>query len=107
MGNPVIGTCACPLCSDDGAEVREGVKGRLYIVCDGCVSMTTTMSRQGRALIANRLPKPAADPAPQPAPAPAPRKTKADAKPAAPAAPSVAPAPKPVEKPATLGFFGL
>lgn len=78
MANPVKGTCVCPLCAESGAEVREGVKGRLYIVCDGCVTMTTTMSRQGRALIENRLGKAAApapvSPAPTPKPAPAPKK---------------------------------
>lgn len=94
MANPVKGTCVCPLCKDDGAEVREGVKGRLYIVCDGCVSMTTTMSRQGRALIANRL-------TPEPD-----HKVGADD-----TAPAVAPAPtpKPAAKPAPvkMGIFGL
>lgn len=94
MANPVKGTCACPLCKDDGAEVREGVKGRLYIVCDGCVSMTTTMSRQGRALIANRL-----TPAPD---------HKVGADDTATAAPP-APTPKPADKPAPvkMGIFGL
>jgi hypothetical protein len=88
------------LCNDAGAEVREGTKGRLYIVCDGCVSMISTMSRQGRALIENRL-------AAQAAPAPA-HKVGADdtAKPAA----STAPTPKPASAPkkATVpSFFGL
>lgn len=90
MANPVKGICTCPLCNESGAEIREGVKGRLYIVCDGCVTMTTTMSRQGRALIESRLGKQAApapvhkvgaedtatavSPAPTPKPAPAPKK---------------------------------
>lgn len=100
MANPVKGTCVCPLCAESGAEVREGVKGRLYIVCDGCVTMTTTMSRQGRALIENRLGK-------QAAPAPL-HKVGADdtATPAAPPAPTPKPAPAP-KKATVPSFFGL
>ncbi len=105
MANPVRGTCVCPLCTDHGAEIREGTKGRLYIVCDGCVSMISTMSRQGRALIENRLGKQAA-PAPvhkvgagdtaTPAAAPAPTPT--------PAALTRAPKAPPASVPS---FFGL
>lgn len=82
MGNPCVGTCTCPLCAEDGAEVREGIKGALYIVCDNCVSQLRTMSRAGRAKIAGLIvrtdpaPAPApksADPAPVPAPKPAPK----------------------------------
>lgn len=86
MANPCIGVCDCPLCAEDGAEVREGVKGALYIVCDNCVSQIRTMSRAGRAQIANRIKrtdtpppaamvKPHAEPAPAPAPAPTPAPT--------------------------------
>lgn len=102
MANPVKGTCVCPLCAESGAEVREGVKGRLYIVCDGCVTMTTTMSRQGRALIENRLGK-------QAAPAPV-HKVGVDdtAIPAAAPVPTPKPAPAPAPKKATVpSFFGL
>ena len=55
MANPVAGTCKCPLCHEDGAEVREGAKGALYIVCLGCCSQIRTLSRQGRTLIAGLL----------------------------------------------------
>lgn len=97
MGNPCIGTCTCPLCAEDGAEVREGTKKALYIVCDNCVSQIRTMSRAGRAKIANLI-KPAAAPPPaavvkshaEPAPAPAAK--------AAPA-PKPAPVPKEEKKP--------
>ena len=79
---PVIGLCTCLLCEADAAEVREGEKGRPYIVCDSCVSMVKTMSRTGAvairariAAVGNPAPKPAAgDPDPAPAaPAPAPK----------------------------------
>lgn len=101
MPNPVIGTCVCPLCAEAGAEVREGVKGRLYIVCDGCVSMTTTMSRQGRAMIQNRLGKAAA-------PAPAHKVGAEDTAAAVSPAPTPKPAQAPTPKKATVpSFFGL
>jgi len=102
MANPVKGPCLCPLCAESGAEVREGVKGRLYIVCDGCVTMTTTMSRQGRALIENRLGKAAA-------PASVHKVGAGDtATPAATPAPTPKPAPAPAPKKATVpSFFGL
>ena len=104
MPNPVKGICTCPLCNESGAEIREGVKGRLYIVCDGCVTMTTTMSRQGRALIENRL-------GAQAAPAPVKTKAAATGEPSHDAAP-VAVAPKsatpPTVKTSTVpSFFGL
>ncbi|MRR51293.1 MAG: hypothetical protein EG825_10320 [Rhodocyclaceae bacterium] len=51
MANPVVGVCVCPLCGEDGAEVRQGIKGAVYIVCDACVSQVRTMSRQGARLI--------------------------------------------------------
>ncbi len=86
MANPCIGTCACPLCAEEGAEVREGTKKALYIVCDNCVSQIRTMSRAGRAHISNRIKrtaaappaavvKPHAEAAPAPAPAPTPAPT--------------------------------
>lgn len=84
MANPCIGNCSCPLCAEEGAEVREGIKGALYIVCDNCVSQIRTMSRAGRArisaLVKRTDPAPAPAPEPKPAPAPAPTpvpKTKA------------------------------
>lgn len=86
MANPCIGNCACPLCAENGAEVREGVKGALYIVCDNCVSQIRTMSRAGRAKISALLTR--ADPAPAPAPKPEP------APPPAPI-PTAKPAPQP------------
>jgi hypothetical protein len=90
MANPAIGTCTCPLCTATTAEVRQGVKGALYICCDTCVSQIRTMSRAGRERIA-ALVKPT-DPAPAPAPAPAPTPApKTKAKPA----PAPAPAPQP------------
>lgn len=85
MGNPVVGTCRCPLCGDEDAEVRQGEKGRVYVVCDACVSNIRTLSRHGHVSILalmkaqdNPAPKPAAvdpDPAPAPPapPAPAPK----------------------------------
>ena len=90
MGNPCIGTCTCPLCFEAGAEVREGTKKALYIVCDNCVSQIRTMSRAGRAKIANLIqrtdaPPPAAVVKPHAEPAPA---------------PAAKPAPKPAPKPA-------
>lgn len=54
MVNPVVGACACPLCAEEGAEVRQGAKGALYIVCDACVSQVRTMSRAGRVAIQKR-----------------------------------------------------
>jgi hypothetical protein len=90
MANPCIGNCTCPLCAVAGAEVRQGIKGALYICCDNCVSQIRTMSRAGRERISALLkpsdappPAPIADPAPPPAP-----KTKAK------------PAPQPEQKPA-------
>jgi hypothetical protein len=101
MANPVRGTCVCPLCTDHGAEIREGTKGRLYIVCDGCVSMISTMSRQGRALIENRL-------GAQAAPAPAHKVGAGDTATAAAPAPTPKPAPAPTPKKAMVpSFFGL
>jgi hypothetical protein len=98
MSNPCVGTCTCPLCTENGAEVREGVKGALYIVCDNCVSQVRTMSRAGRARIANLIqrtdtPPPAAVVKPhaeESAPPPAPT-TKAK--------PAPKPAPTEKEKP--------
>ena len=101
MANPVRGTCVCPLCTDHGAEIREGTKGRLYIVCDGCVSMISTMSRQGRTLIENRL-------GAQAAPAPAHKVGAGDTATAAAPAPTPKPAPAPTPRKATVpSFFGL
>jgi hypothetical protein len=96
MANPCIGNCACPLCTEDGAEVREGVKGALYIVCDNCVSQIRTMSRAGRARIANLVKR--TDPAPPAAVV----KPHAEPKPAPPPAPKTKPkpAPEPAPKPA-------
>jgi len=51
MSNPSIGNCECPLCHEPGAEVRQGVKQALYIVCDNCVSQVRTMSRNGRTIM--------------------------------------------------------
>ena len=50
--NQVVAVCRCPLCNEEGAEVRRGEKGRLYIVCDDCVSMVRTQSRAGQSIIA-------------------------------------------------------
>lgn len=92
--------CKCPLCGEAGAQVKGDKNGRLYLVCDFCVSMLRTSSRMGqeklRALVRaagapvptpekpepvhtepekpEPVPKPAPAPKPEPAPAPKPKK---------------------------------
>lgn len=87
MTNPCVGLCNCPLCAEDGAEVREGTKGALYIVCDNCVSQVRTMSRAGRTKIANMMRKAGIT-------------TPEVIEPVAPVEPAPPPAPKPKAKPA-------
>ena len=99
--NPILGYCCCPLkfCQYPKAEVRQGVKGRVYVVCDKCVSMISTMSVDGRDGIKAMLTEPAepahkvgaGDTATAAAPAPTPKHT-----------------PVPTPKKATVpSFFGL
>lgn len=68
----ILGVCACPLCGDAGAEIRQGEKNKAYINCDSCVSLIRTMSRRGQVIIRAMLPAAAAAPA---APAVAEKKT--------------------------------
>jgi hypothetical protein len=98
MANPVLGLCTCPVCTEPGAEVREGAKKDPYIICDNCVTMIKSMSRQGRAAILNRI-KPAA-------PAPDHKVGTGDMAAAAPLAPTPKPAAKPAA-PVKMGIFGL
>ncbi len=71
----LLGSCVCPLCHADTAEVRSDKNGRAYVKCDSCVTMIRTMSHVGdvamRGMIAKENAPPANDRSPADKPAPA------------------------------------
>lgn len=54
MANPVVGYTTCR-CGAEGAEVRQGEKGKLYEVCDECVGQYRAMSAAGQRGIRERM----------------------------------------------------
>ena len=78
----LLGSCVCPLCHVDTAEVLSDKNGRAYVKCDSCVTMVRTMSRVGDVAMRKRIIAKDVPPVDPPAP-PAPEKTT----PAAPAKP--------------------
>lgn len=52
---PLLGTCACPLCHRDGAEVRLGNTGTAFLRCSQCTARLRVSSRNGDRLLRLRM----------------------------------------------------
>jgi hypothetical protein len=59
----VLGTCTCPNCGYDKAQVREDSRGFAYIKCDECDYQGFARSRRGDEKMRAKL-APASSPAP-------------------------------------------